>query len=144
MKEREMTVTGQINKDGQLSMYMGELNQFFAANKGKRVFARFYIASDESSEALKGYYYKCIVPSFKMAFWERGERMTEEDTERRLRQMSPIMQIEEVDEKGKYLRILRSVSNLDNAELIEHIETLKQIAAEEFSLYIEDPKYIQS
>ena len=54
------------------------------------------------------------------------------------------MQIEEVNEKGKYLRILRSVSDLDNSELIEHIETLKQIAAEEFSLYIEDPQYIQS
>lgn len=139
-----MTVTGQINKDGRLSMYMGELNQFFAANKGKRVFARFNIASDESSDALKGYYYKCVVPSFKAAFWGQGERMTEEDTERRLRQMSPIMQIEEVDETGKYLRILRSVSDLDNAELLEHIETLKQIAAEEFSLYIEDPQYIQS
>lgn len=125
-------------------MYMGELNQFFATNKGKRVFVRFYVASDESSEALKGYYYKCVVPSFKTAFWEQGERMTEEDTEKRLRQMSPIMQIEEVDENGKYLRILRSVSDLDNSELIEHIETLKQIAAEEFSLYIEDPKYIQS
>ena len=70
--------------------------------------------------------------------------MTEEDMEKRLRQMSPIMQIEEVDENGKYLRILRSVSDLDNSELIEHIETLKQIAAEDFSLYIEDPKYIQS
>lgn len=139
-----MTVTGQINKDGRLSMYMGELNQFFAANKGKRVFARFNIASDESSDALKGYYYNCVVPPFKAAFWEQGERMTEEDTERRLRQMSPIMQIEEVDETGKYLRILRSVSDLDNAELLEHIETLKQIAAEEFSLYIEDPQYIQS
>ena len=144
MKRREITVTGQINKDGRLSMYMGELNQFFAANKGKRVFVRFYVASDGSSEALKGYYYKCVVPSFKTAFWEQGERMTEEDTEKRLRQMSPIMQIEEVDEDGKYLRILRSVSDLDNSELIEHIETLKQIAAEEFSLYIEDPKYIQS
>lgn len=144
MKKREMTVTGQINKDGRLSMYMGELNQFFAANKGKRVFARFYVAPDGCSDALKGYYYKCVVPFFKTAFWEQGERMTEEDTEKRLRQMSPIMQIEEVDESGKYLRILRSVSDLDNAELIEHIETLKQIAAEEFSLYIEDPKYIQS
>ena len=125
-------------------MYMGELNQFFAANKGKRVFARFYVASDESSKALQGYYYKCVVPSFRTAFWEQGERLTEEDTERRLRQMSPIMQTEGVNENGKYWRVLRDIPDLDNAELIEHIETLKQIAAEEFSLYIEDPKYIQS
>ena len=32
--------------------------------------------------------------------------------------------------------------DLDNSELIEHIEIIKQLAAEQFSVYIEDPNTI--
>ena len=69
------------------------------------------------------------------------ERLTEEQTERRLREFSPIMYVERVNEEtGKYSHELRTVAELSNAELIEHIETLKQIAAEEYNTYIDDPR----
>ena len=115
-------------------MYMGELNEFFKGWKGSRIIARFIVASPGSSEALKGYYFNYVVPTFRHAIWETGERLTEEQTERRLREFSPIMYV------GKYSHELRTVAELSNAELIEHIETLKQIAAEEYNTYIDDPR----
>ena len=140
MKKREITATGTINNNGGLAMYMGELNEFFKCWKGSRIIARFIVASPGSSEALKGYYFNYVVPTFKHAIWEAGERLTEEQTERRLREFSPIMyeQTPNID-TGKYETRLRTIAELSNAELIEHIEFLKQLASEEYYLYIADP-----
>lgn len=140
MKKREITATGTINNNGGLAMYMGELNEFFKGWKGSRIIARFIVASPGSSEALKGYYFNYVVPTFKHAIWEEGERLTEEQTERRLREFSPIMyeQTPNID-TGKYETRLRTIAELSNAELIEHIEFLKQLASEEYYLYISDP-----
>ena len=143
MKKREITATGTINNNGGLAMYMGELNEFFKGWKGSRIIARFIVASPGSSEALKGYYFNYVVPTFKHAIWEAGERLTEEQTERRLREFSPIMyeQTPNID-TGKYETRLRTIAELSNAELIEHIEHLKQIAAEAYNTFIDDPKTI--
>lgn len=143
MKKREITATGMINNNSGLQMYMGELNQFFAMHKGSRIIARFTVASPGSSEALKGYYFNYVVPTFRTGIWEAGERLTEEQTERRLRELSPIMYEQTPDiTTGKYETRLRTIAELSNAELIEHIEHLKQIAAEEYSIFIDDPKTI--
>lgn len=141
MKKREITATGTINNNGGLAMYMGELNEFFKDWKGSRIIARFIVAPPGSSEALKGYYFNYVVPTFKHAIWEAGERLTEEQTERRLREFSPIMyeQTPNID-TGKYETRLRTIAELSNAELIEHIEFLKQLASEEYYLYIDDPR----
>lgn len=143
MKKREITATGTINNNGGLAMYMGELNEFFKSWKGSRIVARFIVSSPGSSEALKGYYFNYVVPTFKNAIWESGERKTEEQTEKFLRELSPIMYEQTPNiETGKYETRLRSVSELSNAELVEHIEHLKQIAAEEYNTFIDDPKII--
>lgn len=143
MKKREITATGMINNNGGLVMYMGELNQFFAMHKGNRVIARFIVASPGSSAALKAYYFNYVVPTFKAAIWESGERLTEEQIEKRLRELSPIMYDQIADtETGQYETRLKVINELSNAELIEHIEHLKQLAAEEYNTYIDDPKTI--
>lgn len=143
MKRREISSSGNIGNDGKLRMYFEELNQFFAMHKGSRVIARFSVVSSGSSEALKGYYFNYVVPTFKHAIWEAGERLTEEQTERRLRELSPVMyeQIPNI-ETGEYENRLRKISELSNAELIEHIEFLKQLASEEYYIYIADPNEI--
>lgn len=143
MKKREITATGMINNNGGLQMYMGELNQFFAMHKGSRIIARFIVASPGSSEALKGYYFNYVVPTFRTGIWEAGERLTEEQTERRLRELSPVMYEQTPDiNTGKYETRLRTIAELSNTELIEHIEHLKQIAAEEYNTFIDDPRSI--
>ena len=143
MKRRKITVTGTIDNNGNLRMYMDELKQFFRMHKGCRVIAKFMIESQGSSEALKGYYYNCVVPSFQEGMWDAGERLTEEDAEIKMRELSPIMLEQEFNEEtGKYTTRLREISELSNAELVEYIDHLKQIAAEEYSIYIEDPQSI--
>ena len=143
MKKRKITVTGTIDNNGNLRMYMDDLKQFFRMHKGCRVIAKFIVESQGSSEALKGYYYNCVVPSFQEGMWDAGERLTEEDAEIKMRELSPIMLEQEINEEtGKYTTRLREISELSNAELVEYIDHLKQIAAEEYSIYIEDPQSI--
>ena len=143
MKKRKITVTGTIDNNGNLRMYMDELKQFFRMHKGCRVIAKFIVESQGSSEALKGYYYNCVVPSFQEGMWDAGERLTEEDAEIKMRELSPIMLEQEINEEtGKYTTRLREISEFSNAELVEYIDHLKQIAAEEYSIYIEDPQSI--
>ena len=143
MKKRKISVTGTIDNNGNLRMYMDELKQFFKMHKGCRVIAKFMVESQGSSEALKGYYYNCVVPSFQEGMWDAGERLTEEDAEIKMRELSPIMLEQEINENtGKYTTRLREISELSNAELVEYIDHLKQIAAEEYSIYIEDPQSI--
>lgn len=140
MKQREKTATGLIDKSGRLSMYMGELNEFFSGHKNKKVVATFTIIDTaKTSEPLKAYYFKYVVPTFKSAIWESGERKTDEQTEKFLREMSPIMW-EQTPVGGRYQSRLMEINELSNAQLIEHIETLKQIGAEEYGIYIDDPK----
>lgn len=143
MKKREISAIGKINSSGKLSMYMGELNDFFSKHKGKMIVARFYVYPEKTSESLLGYYYHYVVPTIQKALYEIGERKTEEETEKWIREMSPIM-CESVPcvKTGKYITQLKEIKELDNAELIEHIDYIKQLAAEDLNVYIEDPKTI--
>ena len=143
MKRREIEATGMIDGDGRLKMFMGELNEFFKSHKGKRVIARFTVVTKGTSEALLGYYFKYIVPTMKAAFLSSGETLTEEQTEHRLREISPIMRESHVDiESGNFTSRIKKVTELSNAELIDHIDFLKQFAAEELNTYIEDPRVL--
>lgn len=143
MKKREILATGTINKNGGLAMYMGEINEFFQMHKSKKVIARFVVVEKEASAALKGYYFNYVVPTFKQAIWQSGDRKTEEQTERFLRELSPIMYDQTVNDiTGKYESRLREISELSNPELIDHIDFLKQLASEEYYIYIADPNEI--
>ena len=143
MKQREINISGMITSNGKLAIYMQELNAFAQQWKNARVVATFRVYQPGTSAALRGYYFNYIVPAIKQALWESGERKTDEQTEVWLREMSPIMYQQEADpETGKYSTVLREIADLDNAELIEHIETIKQFAAEDFNTYIDDPNTI--
>lgn len=143
MKQHEINISGRINNDGRLAMYMQEFNEFAKQWKNSRIIATFRVYEPGTSAALRGYYYNYIVPTFRRAMWEAGDRLTEEQTEKALRKMSPVMYRESVDPKtGIYNSELRTIQDLDNSEMIEYIEHLKQIGAEEFSIYIDDPSSI--
>ena len=143
MKQREINISGRITSEGKLAIYMQDLNAFAQQWKNTRIVATFKVYQPGSSAALRGYYSNCVVPAMKRALWENGERKTDEQTELWLREMSPIMYQQEADpETGKYTTTLREIADLDNAELIEHIETIKQLAATDFYTYIEDPNTI--
>jgi len=122
---------------------MGEVNEFLKLHKGERVTVRFFVAPKGSSEALKGYYYNYVVPTVRRALYETGERLTEEQTEKFLREQSPVMCVANFDTStSKYTTHIKEIAEVGNAELIEHIEFIKQFAAEELNTFIEEPKTI--
>lgn len=145
MKPREHTITGRTNDRGQLLILDQEgMSDFFKKWPNIKFTARFQVAQPGTSEALKGYYYNKIVPDFKKALWEAGDRKTEKDTEQFIRELSPIMWEEKPDpETGRYEQNLLEIKDLDNQQLVMLIEHLKQIASEEFYFFIEDPETIQ-
>ena len=143
MKPREISATGVVNNNGGLSLYMGEVNEFLKLHKGERVTVRFFVSPRSSSEALKGYYFNYVVPTVRRALYETGERLTEQQTEKFLREQSPVMCEQKADiETGKYATHIKEIAECGNAELIEHIEFIKQFAAEELNTFIENPKTI--
>lgn len=140
MKQREIQLSGKIDSSGNLQMYMGELNEFLKKWKGCKVIACFYVSKSGASEPLKAYYLKVVVASFRRAFAENGEWLTQEQTEKKLRSLCPITIDETVDtETGEFSQRVRELTELDNQELVHYIEFLKQLGAEEFGIYIEDP-----
>jgi len=132
---------GSIDKNGNLAMYMQELNEFFAKNKSSKVICQFTVLKKDASEAIKGYYFLSVVPQFKKAIYESGDVKTHEQTDLFLRSLSPITREEFIDPStGKYEHRIKEINELSNPELVDHIEYLKQIAAEEYGMFIEDPK----
>lgn len=144
MKKREIIIPGKINNSGGLVMYMQELNEFLKQFKNEKVIVKVSVLpSKDQSKLLRAYYYNYVVPTFKAAIWESGERLTDEQTEKRLREFSPVMYEQTPDiNTGKYETRLRTIAELSNAELIEHIEFLKQLASEEYNTFIDDPRSI--
>lgn len=143
MKKREIEVTGTISNNGTLLMYLEELKDFCKNWPNTRIIATFRVYAPKTSAALKGYYFNYVVPRCRQALWESGDRKTDEQTERWLREMSPIMHLQTADpDSGQYMSVLREVKDLDNSELIEHIEIIKQLMAENCYVIIDDPATI--
>lgn len=128
----KISESGIISADGQLRMPMDRLNAFFAANKGKRVVVRFEAAEPGSSELQLAYYFNYIVPTIQTALWENGDRRTEKQVDLWLRQQCASC----YNDYGGLLEA-RQISKPDFSDFIEW---LKQFAAENLYVYIEDPK----
>lgn len=132
MKADKISESGIITNNGQLRLPMDRLNAFFAANKGKRVVVRFEAAEPGSTELQLAYYFNYIVPTIQMALWENGDRRTEKQVDLWLRQQCASC----YNDYGGLLEA-RQISKPDFSDFIEW---LKQFAAENLYVYIEDPR----
>ena len=128
----KLSESGIITDNGQLRLPMDRLNAFFAANKGKRVVVRFEAAEPGSSELQLAYYFNYIVPTIQTALWENGDRRTEKQVDLWLRQQCASC----YNDYGGLLEA-RQISKPDFSDFIEW---LKQFAAENLYVYIEDPR----
>lgn len=128
----KISESGIINDKGQLRLPMDRLNAFFAANKGKRIVVRFEAAESGSSELQLAYYFNYIVPTIQTALWKNGDRRTEKQVDLWLRQQCASC----YNEYGGLLEA-RQISKPDFSEFIEW---LKQFAAENLYVYIEDSR----
>lgn len=132
MKADKISESGIITDNGQLRLPMDRLNAFFAANKGKRVVVRFEAAEPGSTEFQLAYYFNYIVPTIQTALWENGDRRTEKQVDLWLRQQCASC----YNDYGGLLEA-RQISKPDFSDFIEW---LKQFAAENLYVYIEDPR----
>jgi len=131
----EITESGLISTKGELKMPMDRIRVFFAQNKGKRVIMRLEAVEPHTSIAQIAYYYKYIIPTIKAALIELGERKTEEQIDRWL--------MEEYPGGGNsdtyHLSYARQFSK---AQMSDFLDWVKQFAAENLYVYIEDTQTI--
>ncbi len=125
-----------IGTDGRLRLPMDRINTFCAANKGKRVTVRFEAAAPGSTKAQQSYFYQYVLPTVQQAYRETGERMSEEWTERVLFLEYPEHPRKENGNPAEHAR------DLNQTQMSDFLEWLKQFAAENLSVYIEDPRTI--
>ena len=127
---KKIVEAGVITNGGKMRLPMNRINEFFDKNKGKRLIITFEVAEHGSSEALQGYYFKYIVPTIQQALWKTGDRRRTAEVQDWLLNISPVCE-------G-----ITDIHKLSNADMIEHIEWLKQFAAENLDVYIEEPRSI--
>ena len=126
--------SGEIREDGKMRMPMDRLNEFFQANKGKRLILRFEAVEHGSTEAQLAYYHNYIVPTVRQALYDIGERKTEKQTDKWLRMQCPSCYNSEGD-----LLESRQISKPDFSDFIDWI---KQTISETLYIYIEDSQII--
>lgn len=135
MKQTKISESGLIGADGKLRMPMDRVNAFFEAHKGERVVVRFESAERGSSALQLAYYYNYILPTVVQALYEQGTRISEENADYWLFSQYP---------RGFYNAEFcgpkQTVRELTVNEMTEYLDWLKQYAAENLFVYIEDPK----
>lgn len=134
MKADKISESGIVGTDGRLRMPMDRLNAFFAEHKGERVVVRFEAAAPGSTAAQLAYYFNYIIPTIQTALWETGERKTERQTDVWLREQCAVCTSGWGD--------LMEAGQMSKTDFSEFLEWLKQFAAENLSVYIEDPRTI--
>lgn len=141
MEKTTIAQIGHITNSGGLNIYMEELNDFFSKWPGKKILATFTVLGSPASEAIKTYYRKGILPQMRQAiFMHEGTRMTDRQTDEYLRKLSPVSTIEEWNENTKsWDHKVLEIDEMTNPQLSKHIDFIKQIAAEEYQVFINDP-----
>ena len=139
MKANKISESGLIGQDGKLRMPMERLNQFFAEHKGQRIVMRIEAAEQCSSVAQIAYYYNYVLPTVRQALLEIGERKTEGQTDKWLIDMYPGEKDERILGLGDNVKEARQ---MDKLQMFDFLDWLKEFAAENLYVYIEDPKNI--
>lgn len=142
MKRRDLQLNGQTSSSGSLMISnKEEMNEFFKMHPNT-----FFIMSIEVvktkplSIPLLMYYKKKVVPDMREAYLKSGERLTLEQVDRKLRERSPITIKEQYTrDSRKWNSDVLEIEDLDNQQLVFFIEQLKDFAAQEFGVWIEDP-----
>ena len=135
MKADKISESGIVDVNGQLRMPMGRLNVFFAEHKGQRIVVRFEAAAPGSTALQLSYYYNYVIPCVVEALREQGTRKSEDATDRWL--------ISQYPGGFRYNGAEQHVARqLTTTQMSDFLEWLKQYAAENLYVYIEDPKTI--
>lgn len=141
MEKTTISQVGSVVKGG-LALPMEEVNDFFSKWPGKRILASFTVLGDNASEAIKTYYHKAVVPQIRQALYmHEGARKTDKQVEEWLREISPVAYTESYNEiTDSYEHNVLEINDMTNRQLSKHIEFIKDMAAEQYQVFVEDPK----
>ena len=139
MKSSTISESGLIGQDGRMRLPMERLNQFFADHKGERIIIKIEAAEQGSTAAQIAYYYSYILPTVQQALKEIGERKTLKQTDGWLVDMYPGEKDERILGFGDDVKEARQ---MDKQQMFDFLDWLKEFAAENLYVYIEDPKTI--
>lgn len=90
----------------------------------------------DGSAAQIAYLRKVLVPMFVRGFYEKGDRVTSKKAEYEMLSMCPSANKQEVV-NGKWIGYVKPLDEMTMKELSDVIENLKQILAQEFSIFVE-------
>lgn len=130
----KISEAGLIDNEGKLHLPFDRLNPFFASNKNKRVIVQFEAEEHGSTAAQLTYYRKYIVPTIQAALLKEGERKTEKQVDKWLRQQCGSC----YNDYGGLLE----AQEMTQSDFSDFIDWLKQFAAEHLFVYVEDAKSI--
>lgn len=133
MKLAEIVESGMVGVDGKMRLPMDRLRQFFSEHKGERLIVRMEVVPTGTNEAQLAYYFHYVLPTIKRALYEQGNFFTNENVDEMMRERSPVCW-----KDGE----CRSVRDMRQDEVSDYLDWLKQFAAENLYVYIEDPKLI--
>lgn len=135
MRSGQIVEFGGISADGKLRLPMDRVREYLKEHAGQNVIVQFEAVEPGTSAALWGYYNSYVLPTVRQALYELGNRMTLKESDIWLREMCPMLDRSE-DCGPKELNLLTQ------NEMLEFLDWIKQMAAENLYIYIEDPKII--
>ena len=141
MKSHKVVLYGKSNDKGALKMNGQEVATFIKQWPNDRFMITIEAMPKMSSQAIRTYYYKKIIPEFVGAYREKqGEFYTCDTMDEMLLKMYKPNHIEiPKEETGGYELVkIRSMHELSNSEASAYLLYLKQVASENFGLYIDD------
>lgn len=114
---------GRIDVNGNLLLPMDRLHEEFRKRKGMRVVATFEFAQPHTTESQRGYYRGYVLPTIQAALRKQGTLLSIAEVDASLREWCPF------EVAGK-------------EDMSDFLEWLKQYAAENIHVYIEDPRVL--
>lgn len=133
----KISESGIISDDGKLRLPMFRVNAFCLANKGKRVIVRIEAAAPGSTELQRAYYYNYVVTTIAAALYEQGTRKSEMAVDKWLVDEYP--GDKEESEIGLGVEVTEA-RQFNKSQMFDFLEWLKQYAAENLYVYVEDPR----
>lgn len=130
----KISESGIVDRAGRMRFPVDRLNAFSEAHKGQRILITIEADVPGSSAMQQAYFYKYILPCVVEARRKQGTRMTEKATDSWLLEQYP------ADVEYTMVCGRMEARRLTLEDMSDFLEWLKQYAAENLSVYIEDPK----
>lgn len=134
---RRLSEAGVIDRSGRVRIPMDRVRQFGRSNAGRKVVVTFEVFSSECSQEQQGYYYAYVVPAIQEAIRAQGEIKAPESIDEDLVQAYPLLL---KDANGNAVRTARQ---MDTLQMTDFLTWLQQFAAENFDVFVEDPRTVR-